>query len=121
LWLVAVETPSEDPRTAVTLAVIGLLSAMGVALVGGVFSWLIARQVKARSTADQQPAAPAAGVDLTFRDFVVAELAVARERDDNNDQRDDVQDRRHDATERRLDAFEWYLDLTNPEWRHGPR
>lgn len=112
MWLVAVETPSEDPRTAVTLAVIGLLSAMGVALVGGVFSWLAARQSKAKPTVDTAQA-PVAGMDLSFRDYLVGELAVARRRDDDNDERDDVQDRR-------LDQIERYLDLDNPEWRHGP-
>lgn len=113
MWLVAVETPSEDPRTAVTLALIGLLSAMGVALVGGVFSWLVARANKTKPTADAATP-PVAGMDLGFRDYLVGELAVARRRDDDNDERDDVQDRR-------LDQIERYLDLDNPEWRHGPR
>jgi hypothetical protein len=116
LWLLAVEPASEDPRTAVTLAIIGLLSALGVALVGGISTVLIARQNKTRP-ADAQPTTPAPGIDQTFRDYLVAELAVARQRDDDNDERDDVQDRRHVASEHRLDLIEWYLDLKHPEWR----
>jgi hypothetical protein len=121
LWLTAAENPPDDSRTAVTLAVIGLLSALGVALVGGLFSWLIARQNKAAKAADPQPATPVAVMDLSFRDYLVGELAKGEQRDDNNDGRDDTQDRLIFSNVRRIDQIEWYLDLTNPEWRHGPR
>jgi hypothetical protein len=118
LWLAAVDTPTGDTRTAVTLAIIGLLSALGVSLVGGLFSWLVARQRKTAEPVADATAVPVAGMDLAFRDYLVRELAKGEQRDDQNDERDDVQDRRHVSSEHRLDLIEWHLDRTEPGWRH---
>ena len=115
MWLLAAVDPPADTgdQTAIILGVVGALSLVLVAAVSGIFALLTA---KANRTAPAPPPAPAAGdaapgADLTFRDYVIGELAVGRRRDDDGDERDDIQDRRLDQIERRL-------DLDNPEWRH---
>jgi hypothetical protein len=109
LWLVAADAPVQDSQTAIVLGVIALLTAVLVAVVGGVFTLLNTRA--SRTTPPDQPAPPQQQpMDLAFRDFVVGELAVARERLDDHDEDLAIKDRRHDQVER-------YLDLDNPNWR----
>lgn len=122
MWLaVAGEPATQDGQTAIILGVIGLLTAVLVPIVAGVFSLLSA---KANRTAPAPPppsATPSSGTDLPFRDYVVGQLARNEQRDDDNDDRDDIQDRELrdqryalDEHHGRLRRIERHLDL--PEW-----
>jgi hypothetical protein len=105
LWLIAVDAPAPDSQTAIILGVIGLLTAVLVALATGVFSLLSAR-------ANRTEPAPPSPVPVPAGDHVLYErIAVLERRADDSDERDEVQDRRLDQVERRL-------DIDNPEWRH---
>lgn len=116
MWhLVAAESPATaDGQTQIILAIIGLLSVVLVAAIGGLFSLLSARANRTEPAPPPPSATPFPGIDLPFRDYVVGELAVNRKRDDDSDERDEIQDRR-------LDQIERHLDLENPEWRHDGR
>lgn len=114
MWLYAVEQAGQDAQTAIILGVIALLSGVLVAAVAGTFSLLSAKASRTAPAPPPPTASPSPSVDLSFRDFVVGELAVNRKRDDDSDERDEIQDRR-------LDQIERHLDLENPEWRHDGR
>lgn len=100
MWLVAADVAGGDSQP-IIVALISALGAVVVAVVGALVNL-------ARKENNRPDAVPA---DLPFRDHVIGELAVARQRDDDNDERDEVQDRR-------LDQIERHLDIDNPSWRH---
>lgn len=99
MWLFAAETPAQDSQTAIILGVIGLLTAVLVAVATGVFSVMSARA--SRNAAANPPDT----IPLHER------VAVLERRADDADERDETQDRR-------LDQHERVLDLDNPNWRH---
>lgn len=110
MWhLAAEQQPGQDAQTAIILGVIGLLTAVLVAVATGVFTLLSAR---ANRTA---PAPPPPTATTSFDGEVVGNLrervAVLERRADDSDDRDEVQDRR-------LDQIEDRLDLDNPRWGH---
>lgn len=101
----AADQPAQDGQTAIILGVIGLLTAVLVAVAGGVFSLLSAR---ANRTSPSSPPPLSHQQDLAFRDYVVGELAVSRRRDDDHDDAREIFDRRLDRIERHLDLdSEW--------------
>lgn len=112
MWLTAADSSSQDSQTAIILGVIGLLTAVIVAVVAGVFQVLSQRASRTTPSPPPPNSSPPL-FDQGFRDHVVGELAVARQRDDDNDERDDVQDHR-------IEAIERHLDLDNPHWRLRP-
>jgi hypothetical protein len=115
LWLTAADAPAPDSQTAIILGVIGLLTAVLVAVVTGVFMLLSAR---ANRTEPAPPAStPNASADLAFRDYVVGELAVNRKRDDDNDERDDLQD--HELRDQREVLDEHHQRLLRLEQDRG--
>lgn len=121
MWLGATEPAASDAQTAIILAVIGLLSLVLVAVVTGIFSLLTA---KANRTSPAPPQSGTPPQDLAFRDHVIGELAVGRQRDDDNDDRDDVQDHELrnqrdvlDEHHDRLSSVERYLDAHDTDWR----
>lgn len=125
MWLLAADAPPvpQDSQTAIVLGIIALLTGVLVAVVGGVFSVLSARA----NRTEPSPPAPTPGMDLAFRDYVVGELAVARQREDDSDERDDMQDRalRHqgdqlDDHEQRLRVLE-ARDHDDPSGGAGDR
>lgn len=74
------------------------------AAVTGLFALWTART----NRADRVPVEPAG---TSFHDYVIAELAVLRQRADDSDSERKVIDRR-------LDQHERALDIDNPDWRH---
>jgi len=100
---------SQDGQTAIILGVIGLLTAVLVAVATGVFSLLSAR---ANRTAPAPP--PPLLPESDAMGHVRERLAVLERRADDADDRDELQDRR-------LDQVERHLDLDNPEYRHDGR
>lgn len=108
MWLAAAEeSANQDAQTAIILGVIGLLTAVLVAVATGVFSLLSA---KANRTAPAQPPSVNAAPDLEVVGNLRERVAVLERRADDADERDEVQDRR-------LDQIERHADLDNPEWR----
>lgn len=122
MWLVeAVEPASGDGQTAIILGIIALLTAVGVAVVTGLFSLLSAKANRTTAAPPSAAATPASSVDLAFRDSVVGQLARCDQRHNDSDERDDIQDRELrnqrdtlDAHHGRLRRIERHLDLT--EW-----
>ena len=118
MWLLAAidQQPAQDSQTAIILGVIGLLTAVLVAVATGIFSVLSAR---ANRTSPSPPTpAPEPSVDLAFRDYVVGELAVGRQRDDDSDERDDMQDRALAHHGDQLDDHERRLRLLEARDEH---
>lgn len=122
MWLVeAVEPASANDQTAIILAIIGLLTAVLVSIVTGLFSQMSAKANRTEPAPPSSAPAPAPGVDLPFRDWVVGQIGRGEQRDDDNDERDDIQDRelrdqrnvlddhhgRLRRIERKLDLSEW--------------
>jgi hypothetical protein len=70
-----------DAHTSLLLAVIGLLSTVLVTALGGVASVMVAR---ANRRANEQSGEPIRG--MPFHDYVIGELAVARNRLDDHDE-----------------------------------
>lgn len=106
MWLFAAETPAPDSQTAIILGVIGLLTAVLVAVATGVFSVMSAR---ANRTTSSPPAPVPAVSDIEMHERV----AILEHRADSKDQADDVRDRWADAKDqadetrdRRLDRLE---------------
>lgn len=115
MWLTAADAPAPDSQTAIILAVIGLLTAVLVAVATGVFTLLSAR---ANRTEPAPPSSTSnASADLVFRDYVVGELAVNRKRDDDNDERDDLQD--HELRDQREVLDEHHQRLLRLEQDRG--
>lgn len=111
MWLEAATEPAnQDAQTAIILGVIGLLTAVLVAVATGVFSLLSA---KANRTAPAPPPPTPAAPTLDAVGHLRERVAVLERRADDSDERDELQDRR-------LDQVEDHLDLDNPRWR-GPR
>lgn len=102
MWLAVADSPAgQDAQTAIVLGVIGLLTAVLVAVATGVFSVLTARANRTTPA----PVSPMGDHTLFER------VAVLERRADDSDERDEVQDRR-------LDQLERAADLDNPDWRH---
>ena len=100
MWLAAA-TGSQDAQNALTLAIVGALSALLVALATGLFQLLAARQ-------NRQGAPPENAQTVLFE-----RTAVLSARADDSDDRDEAQDRR-------LDVIERHLDMDNANWRTPP-
>jgi hypothetical protein len=96
-----------DAHTSLLLAIIGLLSTVLVAALGGVASVLVAR---ANRRANEDGTAHIKG--LSFHDYVVGELAVNKRRLDDHDEALALFERRQDRTEA-------VLDIDNVNWRPG--
>lgn len=104
MWAAAGDAQTQDAQVAIILAVIGLLTAVLVAVIGGFFTMKTARASRT------EPAPPTdLGPRLDTRAY--ERIAVTERRMDDNDDRDEIQDRR-------LDQIERALDLDNPDWRH---
>lgn len=99
MWLAAA-TGSQDAQNALTLAIIGGLSALLVALATGLFQLLTARQNRQ-------------GPPENAQTMLFERTAVLSARADDSDDRDETQDRR-------LDVIERHLDMDNPNWRTTP-
>lgn len=96
MWLTAADAPA-DSQTAIILGVIGLLTAVLVALATGVFSLLSAR-------ANRTEPAPPSPVPVPAGDHVLYErIAVLERRADDSDERFDVMDHRLDKIEDQRD------------------
>lgn len=113
MWHLAAaeQTANQDGQTAIILGVIGLLTAVLVAVATGVFTLLSA---KAGRTAPAPPPPVTNVVDGDMAGLLRERVAVLEDRADDSDDRDAVQDRR-------LDQLERHADLDNPEWRHDGR
>jgi CHASE1-domain containing sensor protein len=96
-----------DAHTSLLLAIIGLLSTVLVAALGGVASVLVARANRRNA----EDAAPIRG--MSFRDYVIGELAVTKQRLDDHDDALAIMEHRQDKGERAL-------DIENPTWSHPP-
>ncbi|NUP83918.1 MAG: hypothetical protein HOV96_40970 [Nonomuraea sp.] len=115
MWqLVAAEAPAQDSNVTLILGIVGSVSLVLVAVVGGVFSLLTAKQN--RTSASPPAPVPTTPVDLEAVMTRLARhgerLAVLEHRAEDADARDEVQDRRLDRHDELLD------DDSNPRWRH---
>lgn len=104
MWLEAVDAP-QDSQTAIILGVIGLLTAVLVAIATGVFGLLSARQNRT-APAPPSPLNGSSGDVSQLRERV----AVLERRADDNDERDDIQDHR-------IEHIERAKDYNDPRWR----
>lgn len=111
MWLLAPAAPADsDPNTAIILAVIGLLTAVLVAVATGVFSLLSARQ-------NRTGAAPPAPTPLHADHVLYERVAVLERRTDDADERFDVMDRARARDRDEIDDVTDYLDDRDPGWR----
>lgn len=103
MWIFAADPPAQDSQTAIILGVIGLLTAVLVAVATGVFSVWSARANRTTSS-PPAPVTSVSNVEMHER------VAILEHRADAKDQADDVRDHR-------LDRIEDQLDPDDQRWR----
>jgi hypothetical protein len=108
LWhLGGLAVAADVPPSSGSDALLALIGGVLIAVIGGVVTISVNLINKPKNTATSSSVTV---VEPTWRDFVVGELAVLRNRADDHDEILDVQDRR-------LDHIERAKDHDHPGWR----